>query len=144
MQANRPRVQGWLERFGGRYSRGVVAATAAALLALPALGVPLLSAGAERGALYRAMGLLTAASPCAIVLVPLAYVAAIAAVTRRCRLTSWSISRRFQPLHTLISCHTLLAALRGVSSPCTRCLHATLHTSIASRASIASMHARGA
>lgn len=82
-QANRPRVQSWLDGFGRRYSRGVVAATALALLALPALGVPLLGSAGERGALYRAMGLLTAASPCAIVLVPLAYVSAVAAVTRR-------------------------------------------------------------
>ena len=37
-----------------------------------------------RGALYRAMGLLTTASPCALVLVPLAYVSAIAAITSRC------------------------------------------------------------
>ncbi len=32
----------------------------------------------------RAMGLLTTASPCALVLVPLAYVSAIAAITSRC------------------------------------------------------------
>ena len=36
------------------------------------------------GAVYRAMGLLTTASPCALVLVPLAYVAAIAAISFRC------------------------------------------------------------
>ena len=83
-QANRPRMQSWLDSFGARYSRVVVAATAAALLVLYSLGVPLLGSGAERGALYRAMGLLTAASPCAVVLVPLAYVSAIAAVSRRC------------------------------------------------------------
>lgn len=35
------------------------------------------------GAVYRAMGLLTTASPCALVLVPLAYVAAIAAISFR-------------------------------------------------------------
>ena len=34
-------------------------------------------------AIYRAMGLLTTASPCALVLVPLAYVSAIAAITSR-------------------------------------------------------------
>ena len=38
------------------------------------------------GAFYRAMGLLTTASPCALVLVPLAYVSAIAAITSRCPL----------------------------------------------------------
>ena len=35
------------------------------------------------GAVYRAMGLLTTASPCALVLVPMAYVAAIAAISFR-------------------------------------------------------------
>ena len=35
-------------------------------------------------AIYRSMGLLTTASPCALVLVPLAYVSAIAAITSRC------------------------------------------------------------
>jgi Zn2+/Cd2+-exporting ATPase len=43
------------------------------------------SANGQRGAFYRAMGLLTTASPCALVLVPLAYVSAIAAITSRCR-----------------------------------------------------------
>ena len=33
--------------------------------------------------MYRAMGLLTTASPCALVLVPMAYVAAIAAISFR-------------------------------------------------------------
>jgi hypothetical protein len=42
------------------------------------------SANGQRGAFYRAMGLLTTASPCALVLVPLAYVSAIAAITSRC------------------------------------------------------------
>ena len=36
------------------------------------------------GAVYRAMGLLTTASPCALVLVPMAYVAAIASISFRC------------------------------------------------------------
>jgi len=44
------------------------------------MGVPLLGA---HGALYRAMGVLTAGSPCAVVLVPLAYVCAIATITRK-------------------------------------------------------------
>lgn len=37
----------------------------------------------QRGAFYRAMGLLTVASPCALVMVPLAYVSAIAAIASR-------------------------------------------------------------
>ena len=47
-------------------------------------GVPLLSTATQRGAWYRAMGILTVASPCALVMVPLAYTSAIAAVTQRC------------------------------------------------------------
>jgi hypothetical protein len=51
------------------YSRLVIVMTLAALVVLPLLGVPLLSQGGQRGAVYRAMGLLTTASPCALVLV---------------------------------------------------------------------------
>ena len=42
-----------------------------------------LSVFCVRRAIYRAMGLLTTASPCALVLVPLVYVSAIAAITSR-------------------------------------------------------------
>ncbi|KAK9811372.1 hypothetical protein WJX72_002746 [[Myrmecia] bisecta] len=82
-QAMRPELRRWLDDFGEAYSKGVIAATLAALVILPLTGVPLVGSGAERGAMYRAMGLLTTASPCALVLVPLAYVSAIAAVTSR-------------------------------------------------------------
>lgn len=61
----------------------MIAATVASFIGLLAMGVPLLSQVGQRGALYRALGLLTTASPCALVLVPLAYVSAIAAVTNR-------------------------------------------------------------
>ena len=54
---------------GEAWSKAVIAATLMTLVGLPLLaGVPLLGAG---GALYRAMGVLTAGSPCAVVLVPL-------------------------------------------------------------------------
>ena len=52
--------------------------TAATLLLLPCLGGPLMDTGMQRGAVYRAMGVLTVASPCALVVVPSAYIAAIA------------------------------------------------------------------
>ncbi len=58
----------------------MIAATLATALLLPLLGVPFFG---DRGALYRAMGVLTAGSPCALALVPLAYVCAIAAITAR-------------------------------------------------------------
>lgn len=84
-QALRPRLRRFIDTFGEVYAKAVIAATAAALVALPLLfGVPLLSSGGTPGAVYRAMGLLTTASPCALVLVPLAYVSAISAITSRC------------------------------------------------------------
>lgn len=85
-QALRPRLRTWLDRFGEVYSKAVILASLLALAVLVAAGVPLLpsaGAGIERGALHRAMGLLTVASPCALVLVPLAYVSAIAAMASR-------------------------------------------------------------
>ena len=83
-QAQRPQLRRWLDAFGEVYSRGVLAATAGAFAWLLASGVPLLGDGVSRGAAYRALGLLTAASPCALVAVPLAYVSAIAAIAGRC------------------------------------------------------------
>ncbi|KAG2449827.1 hypothetical protein HYH02_005350 [Chlamydomonas schloesseri] len=80
-QASKPQLTRLLDRVGALWSRGVVAATVAALAVLLAAGVPLLEA--PGGALYRALGVLVAGSPCAVVLVPLAYVCSMAAVTRR-------------------------------------------------------------
>ena len=82
-QAKRPQLRTWLEAFGEVYSKGVIAAALGLLCALLVSGVPLAGAAGQRGALYRAMGLLTVASPCALVMVPLAYVAAIAAAASR-------------------------------------------------------------
>lgn len=83
LQAQRPRLKRWLDSFGDAYSKGVMAATAASLVVLPLCGVPWLSTAVQRGVFYRAMGLLTTASPCALVLVPLAYTAAVGAITAR-------------------------------------------------------------
>ena len=83
LQARKPHLGRWLDSFGEVYARIVIAATLASFLGLLAVGVPVLSASGQRGALYRALGLLTTASPCALVLVPLAYVSAIATVTQR-------------------------------------------------------------
>ena len=84
MQATKPRIGRWLDDFGSVYSRGVIAGVCACFCALLATGVPLMSQGAQQGALYRALALLTTASPCALILVPLAYVSALAAITKRC------------------------------------------------------------
>lgn len=73
----------WIDSFGEVYSKAIIAATAGILIVLPMMGVPMLGSATQRGAFYRAMGFLTTASPCALVLVPLAYVSAIGAVTSR-------------------------------------------------------------
>lgn len=88
LQASRPKIRRWIDSFGEVYSKAIVAATLGIMLVLPMLGVPLAGTATQRGAFYRAMGFLTAASPCALVLVPLAYVSAIGAVTSRCALLS--------------------------------------------------------
>jgi len=82
-QMQRPQIRTWLDRFGEVYSRIVVLAAGASLLVMLASGVPLSGSGPERGAFYRAMTLLTVASPCALVMVPLAYISAIAAAASR-------------------------------------------------------------
>ncbi|KAI8469228.1 MAG: hypothetical protein J3K34DRAFT_459478 [Monoraphidium minutum] len=73
-------AQRWLDAAGAIWSKAVIFATLATAALLPLLGVPFWG---DRGALYRAMGVLTAGSPCALALVPLAYVCAIAAITSR-------------------------------------------------------------
>ena len=91
-QRSKPPLAAWLDKVGAAYSRGVLVASLGAFLVLLALGVPLGSSSAgvgaaamttHRGAAYRAMALLTAASPCALALAPLAYVAAVATAARR-------------------------------------------------------------
>ena len=82
-QASRPKMKRWIDSFGEVYSKLIIAATLGIMVVLPMLGVPMLGTATRRGAFYRAMGFLTAASPCALVLVPLAYVSAIGAVTSR-------------------------------------------------------------
>eukprot|EP00798_Chlamydomonas_sp_ICE-L_P027121 gene27121-2349_t len=79
-QTARPKLQRVLDQVGEIWSKAVIAATLATLVILPLLGVELIG---PRGAMYRAMGVLTAGSPCAVVLVPLAYVCAISTITRK-------------------------------------------------------------
>ena len=52
--------------------------------------------------MYRAMGLLTTASPCALVLVPMAYVAAIAAISFR--YSAWANQGRVTVPHGQVCC----------------------------------------
>ena len=82
-QAKRPKLRTFLDVFGETYSKFVIGATIASFFVMVACGVPVVGDGVVKGALYRAMGLLTVASPCALVMVPMAYVSAIAALASR-------------------------------------------------------------
>ncbi|KAL4859036.1 putative cadmium/zinc-transporting ATPase HMA1 [Chlorella vulgaris] len=82
-QAKRPQLRTWLDEFGEVYSKAVIGGALGLMGLLLLTGVPLLGAAGQRGAFYRAMGFLTVASPCALVMVPLAYVSAIAAIASR-------------------------------------------------------------
>jgi len=82
-QAKRPKLRTFLDIFGETYSKIVISATIASFIIMVAMGVPIVGQGATKGALYRAMGLLTVASPCALVMVPMAYVSAIAVLASR-------------------------------------------------------------
>eukprot|EP00955_Chlamydomonas_euryale_P057057 356647-Chlamydomonas_euryale.AAC.11 len=74
-----PLLRRRLDDIMSAWSTAVLSAALATALLLPLAGVPLLG---PAGSLYRAMGVLTAGSPCALVLCPLAYVCAVAAVSR--------------------------------------------------------------
>ena len=58
----------------------VLVATGAIVVVLPLMGVPIAGPG---GATYRALAFLSAAAPCALLMAPLAYVAAIGACAQR-------------------------------------------------------------
>ena len=57
LQATRPQLTRWLDSVGAVWSKAVIGATLLTAVALPFMGVPFLG---DRGALYRAMGVLTA------------------------------------------------------------------------------------
>ncbi|KAL3159617.1 putative cadmium/zinc-transporting ATPase hma1, chloroplastic [Trebouxia sp. C0009 RCD-2024] len=101
-QASRPKMKRWIDSFGEVYSKAIIAATLVIIIVLPLLGVPMLGSATQRGAFYRAMGFLTTASPCALVLVPLAYVSAIGAVTN-----SGILIQGGNVLDALVKCTTI-------------------------------------
>jgi cation transport ATPase len=76
-QAQRPQLTRWLDRVGEVWSKAVIGATLATAALLPLLGVPFLG---DRGALYRAMGVLTAGEVVCTVWIMLLLVAHDAAV----------------------------------------------------------------
>jgi len=83
VQADRPKLQTRLQSFTDWYSRAVIVLTLGAVALLRLTGVSLLGTAGEAGALYRAMGMLTAAAPCALVIAPLSYIAAMAALYQK-------------------------------------------------------------
>ncbi|XP_078443808.1 heavy metal atpase 1 isoform X4 [Wolffia australiana] len=83
-QLNKPKLQRWLDEFGERYSKLVMALSLAVAILGPLLFKwPLIGSPVNRGSIYRALGLMVAASPCALAVAPLAYATAISACARK-------------------------------------------------------------
>lgn len=83
-QLNKPKLQRWLDEFGERYSKVVVVLSVAVALFGPFLFKwPFISTSVCRGSVYRALGLMVAASPCALAVAPLAYATAISSCARK-------------------------------------------------------------
>ena len=80
-QNRRPAVSRLLDTFGDRYSKAILAITALTCVCGPLVfGMPLMG---RAGAMYRAFAFLSAAAPCALLMSPLVYVAAVGACARR-------------------------------------------------------------
>ncbi|XP_042044321.1 probable cadmium/zinc-transporting ATPase HMA1, chloroplastic, partial [Salvia splendens] len=83
-QQSKPKLQRWLDKFGEQYSRAVIILSAAIALIGPILfRWPFFSTAVCRGSVYRALGLMVAASPCALAVAPLVYATAISACARK-------------------------------------------------------------
>eukprot|EP00850_Spirogloea_muscicola_P014894 SM000110S18901 [mRNA] locus=s110:246472:250725:+ [translate_table: standard] len=83
-RVNRPRLQRWLDTFSNQYSQAVVIVSVAVAVLGPLLFKwPFRNVGGVRGSLYRALGLMVAASPCALAVAPLAYATAVSACARQ-------------------------------------------------------------
>ncbi|ERN05712.1 hypothetical protein AMTR_s00006p00237340 [Amborella trichopoda] len=102
-QLNKPKLQRWLDEFGERYSQVVVALSVAVALIGPFLfRWPFIGTSVCRGSVYRALGLMVAASPCALAVAPLAYATAISACSSKGILLKGG-----HVLDALASCHTI-------------------------------------
>ncbi|CAN1815105.1 Probable cadmium/zinc-transporting ATPase HMA1, chloroplastic [Linum perenne] len=83
-QQNRPKLQRWLDEFGEQYSKVVVGLSFAVAFLGPLLFKwPFMSTSACRGSIYRALGLMMAASPCALAVAPLVYATAISSCAKK-------------------------------------------------------------
>ncbi|KAE9449694.1 hypothetical protein C3L33_18405, partial [Rhododendron williamsianum] len=102
-QLSKPKLQRWLDKFGDLYSKAVVVLSVGVALLGPLLFKwPLFSTAVCRGSVYRALGLMVAASPCALAVAPLAYATAISACARKGILLKGG-----HVLDALASCHTI-------------------------------------
>ncbi|XP_059456013.1 probable cadmium/zinc-transporting ATPase HMA1, chloroplastic [Corylus avellana] len=102
-QLNKPKLQRWLDEFGDNYSKVVVVLSVAVAVIGPFLFKwPFISTTACRGSVYRALGLMVAASPCALAVAPLAYATAISSCARKGILLKGG-----HVLDALASCHTI-------------------------------------
>ncbi|XP_031480072.1 probable cadmium/zinc-transporting ATPase HMA1, chloroplastic [Nymphaea colorata] len=100
---NKPKLQRWLDEFGERYSQAVVALSLAIAFIGPfVFRWPFFSTSVCRGSVYRALGLMVAASPCALAVAPLAYATAISACASKGILLKGG-----HVLDALASCHTV-------------------------------------
>ncbi|GAB2279616.1 Probable cadmium/zinc-transporting ATPase hma1, chloroplastic [Dionaea muscipula] len=83
-QQIKPMLQRWLDEFGERYSKVIVMLSITVALVGPLIfRWPVISSSACRGSIYRALGLMVAASPCALAVAPLAYATAISSCARK-------------------------------------------------------------
>lgn len=102
-QLNKPKLERWLDEFGEQYSKVVVVLSLAIALIGPFLFKwSFIGTSACRGSVYRALGLMVAASPCALAVAPLAYATAISSCARKGILLKGG-----QVLDALASCHTI-------------------------------------
>ncbi|CAA0832815.1 Probable cadmium/zinc-transporting ATPase HMA1-chloroplastic [Striga hermonthica] len=102
-QQSKPKLQKWLDKFGEQYSRAVIILSAAIALMGPVLFKwPFFSTPVCRGSVYRALGLMVAASPCALAVAPLTYATAISACARKGILLKGG-----HVLDALASCHNI-------------------------------------
>ncbi|CAI0405705.1 unnamed protein product [Linum tenue] len=102
-QQNKPKLQRWLDEFGEQYSKVVVGLSFAVAFLGPLLFKwPFMSTSVCRGSIYRALGLMMAASPCALAVAPLAYATAISSCAKKGILLKGG-----QVLDALASCHTI-------------------------------------
>ncbi|CAL9779112.1 unnamed protein product [Musa acuminata subsp. burmannicoides] len=83
-QLNKPKLERWLDEFGEYYSKVVVALSLGVALLGPFIFKwPFIGNSVSRGSVYRALGFMVAASPCALAVAPLAYATAISACARK-------------------------------------------------------------